>query len=306
VFVQVLLSDGNNTARQTALGECEALDPDTSHLDLSLPNPGPAPAPCAPGVNPSGLPDPDPAPCESAWTSTWYNGMIDLLDCVACPALPPHLTNPGGGGGGGGGATDGCSRNGWTLAMRFASTGSTFEYASPYWTNGETLNAVSADTTCDPAKDEDAKFDVFNTVSATQIRGCLGAFNSSTITNQCFTYNLSAPTTLKALFSDTPDGYAEAQTLGDQSEALRWVAATGKSACTSGWGGVGFNYVDTVSSYVAKVRFGAMTNNEASINTANDAIGFGIVEASGCQEGAGMACYSCSRYPQAGTIWVKA
>jgi hypothetical protein len=43
------------------------------------------------------------------------------------------------------------------------------------------------------------------------------------------------------------------------------------------------------SDYQAKVRFGLLLNNEDSINTANDAVGFGVVEAGGLGAGAGHA-----------------
>ena len=91
------------------------------------------------------------------------------------------------------------------------------------------------------------------------------------------------------------------------ADAQRWLEINGMScADTSGacnWVGAGINLSDDVSSYQAAVRFGILLNNEGSINTANDAVGFGVREANGNSIGAGQAKYPGAVNPSSGTIW---
>ena len=79
----------------------------------------------------------------------------------------------------------------------------------------------------------------------------------------------------------------------------------GTIAVNTNWKAAGINFDDDGSGYQAKVRFGALFNNEGSVVTANDAIGFGATEAGGASVGAGVVVYSNNRYPMQGTIWVK-
>ena len=53
------------------------------------------------------------------------------------------------------------------------------------------------------------------------------------------------------------------------------------------------------------MRFGILLNNEGSIVTANDAVGFGVREANGETIGAGQAKYPGAVNPSSGTIWVR-
>ena len=75
-------------------------------------------------------------------------------------------------------------------------------------------------------------------------------------------------------------------------------------------GMAGINLDDTTGAggshgWEAKVRFGLLLNNEGSITTANDAVGFGAREANGGGVGAGHAKYPGILNSQEGTIWIK-
>jgi len=85
-YIDVLMSDDDNDARQTALEACKVLSPDTSHLDIIYPT--------APDEKVCDLSAVEDAPCSPEFEEG-YAGFIDLRTCVPCAELPPHLTNPG-------------------------------------------------------------------------------------------------------------------------------------------------------------------------------------------------------------------
>jgi hypothetical protein len=86
------------------------------------------------------------------------------------------------------------------------------------------------------------------------------------------------------------------------------ISCADTSACN--WFAAGINLDDTTGAggshgWEAKVRFGLLLNNEGSITTANDAVGFGAREANGGGVGAGHAKYPGILNSQEGTIWIK-
>merc|ERR1712025_911369 len=120
-----------------------------------------------------------------------------------------------------------------------------------------------------PTKNADGKFATFNNVLAKEIRGCLP--------NGCVTYTLPTPMTLRDLFKTTPVS-STSNLQFDQATSSQWTTISGATGLTSGWTGTGINYDDDTSVFKARVRFGALFNNEPSVTTANDAVGFGAVE----------------------------
>ncbi|CAK0899377.1 unnamed protein product [Prorocentrum cordatum] len=120
---------------------------------------------------------------------------------------------------------------------------------------------------------------------------------------------LATTTTLKDLFKNTPIGSSTNIRFGESTADIRlWAEYAGRNGWTetTGWMDSGINYDDDVSDYEARVRFGALFNNEGSINTVNDAIGFGATEAGNHHVGAGAAIWPYKTFPMQGTIWVKA
>merc|ERR1712025_822438 len=139
-----------------------------------------------------------------------------------------------------------------------------------------------------PTKNADGKFATFHGVLAKEIRGCLP--------NGCVTYTLPTPMTLRDLFKSTPVS-STSNVQFDQATSSNWAAISGASGLTSGWTGTGINYDDDKSHFKARVRFGALFNNEATVVTVNDAVGFGATEASGQSVGAGWTRYSGHKVP---------
>lgn len=84
-YINVLISDGENDERQTALEACKVLSPQTSDLDIFYP-----PVPDEKVCDLSAVASP---PCSPEF-ETGYEGLLDLRTCVPCNELPPHLANP--------------------------------------------------------------------------------------------------------------------------------------------------------------------------------------------------------------------
>jgi len=188
----------------------------------------------------------------------------------------------------------------FVLAMRFA-TSSQFTFYSSYWTDDQLVDEADND----PYKDADGKFDSFVSASATQIRGCLPG--------GCKTYDLASlghsATTLQDLFTNIPIGSSNNLKFGESTSDIRlWAEYAGRNGWTeeTGWMDSGINYDDDRSGYQARVRFGAMFNNEGSVVTTNDAVGFGVRDAGSAEVGAGAGVWANQAYPMQGTIWVKA
>ena len=158
--------------------------------------------------------------------------------------------------------------DGFALAMRFGSA-STLFWDSPYWKNAEVIDRD--DMT--PTKDADGKFSVFSTMAVNKIKGCL--------LQGCKTYDLPAATTLQDLFTNTPEGSQNnIQFSESAAECQEWGTIAGKAGqLETGWQKAGINFYDDQSNYQGKVRFGAMFNNEPSVYTTNDVVGFGGQEA---------------------------
>ena len=188
-------------------------------------------------------------------------------------------------------------QDGFELAMRFG-TNSQFTFCSAYWTDRILLDIDDPIAT----KDADGKFASYVNTIATKIKGCLPG--------GCKVYQLPTPMTLLELFTNTPIGSSQNihfSAFPNSVEALEWEGITGQSAVIvqKGWWDSGINYYDDVSWCPSKVRFGGLFNNEASISTVNDAVGFGATECGHEAVGAGAALWHKHRYPSTGTIWVK-
>jgi hypothetical protein len=84
-YIDVLVSDDENDAKQAALTACKDLDPGTSHLTLTAPS-LPVPPPCD-------LAAVSIYPCTDGFVNSRYDGLMDVEICEACPALPSHLGN---------------------------------------------------------------------------------------------------------------------------------------------------------------------------------------------------------------------
>jgi hypothetical protein len=184
--------------------------------------------------------------------------------------------------------------DGFELAMRFG-TESDLVFCSPYWTDSILLDEDDHSAT----KDADGKFAPFVDTVASEIKGCLPG--------GCKVYVLPTPMTLKDLFTNTPIGSEDnIQFSVNNDEALEWEFITGQEiSVETGWYASGINYYDDVSNCPSKVRFGGLFNNEGTISTTNDAIGFGATECGDTEVGAGAAIWKKRRYPSTGTIWVK-
>jgi hypothetical protein len=124
-------------------------------------------------------------------------------------------------------------------------------------------------------------------VIAREIRGCLR--NPSSGQYSCKSYALPSATTLASLFATVGEGPGDASggLLFSENDvgAEGWLAMLGRSRASTqanSFGTVqylrsGVNLRDTLGggTFYARVRFGALVNNEASISTTNDAIGMG-------------------------------
>jgi hypothetical protein len=184
--------------------------------------------------------------------------------------------------------------DGFELAMRFGKE-SEFYFCSSYWTDSVLMDENDQSAT----KDADGKFASFVETVASEIKGCLPG--------GCKVYTLDPPMTLKDLFTNTPIGSQDnIQFSTKHEESLEWQYISGQEiSVETGWYSSGINYFDDVSGCPSKVRFGGLFNNEGSIYTTNDAVGFGATECGNTEVGAGAALWKKKRYPSTGTIWVK-
>jgi hypothetical protein len=208
---------------------------------------------------------------------------------------------------------------GWTLAMRFAPAMSEFNFYSMHWTNQSLVN----EAVIDPMDASDGKFAVYDVIPGDAIRGCLR--NPMDMSYGCKAYDLPATTTLLDLFTSVEVG-SDITMKGlyfneMQPEMLEWLAIQGRTLAEASipnvaYVRVGINIDDDQSCYDARVRFGLVLNNEATISTLNDAAGFGAQSyfTSGCdlgpgvdsgwRTGAGFAA-GPNVYSTAGHIWIR-
>ncbi|MBL8971560.1 MAG: hypothetical protein JNK56_13305, partial [Myxococcales bacterium] len=170
--------------------------------------------------------------------------------------------------------TDG---GGWALAIRFAPTQGQFNFYSPHWTMVSLVN----ENTPGPTDPSDGKFPAYNALPGGEIRGCMQ--HPQTKAYGCKFYALPGTTTLLNLFTSTPVGSDIAMKglyfVEAQAEKLKWLTIQGRTVAEASiapnYVAVGINIDDDQSCYDARVRFGLVLNNEANINTLNDAAGFG-------------------------------
>jgi len=184
--------------------------------------------------------------------------------------------------------------DGFELAMRFGSD-SQFKFCSSYWTDTILLDEHDTSAT----KNADGKFASFVNTKTSEIKGCLPG--------GCKVYTLPKSMTLLELFTNTPIGSTDNVHFSlNDDEALEWQYITGQSlSVETGWYSTGINYFDDVSDCPSKVRFGGLFNNEGSISTTNDAVGFGAIECGNTEVGAGAALWHNQRHPSMGSIWIK-
>ncbi|MEZ4453025.1 MAG: fibrinogen-like YCDxxxxGGGW domain-containing protein [Nannocystaceae bacterium] len=212
--------------------------------------------------------------------------------------------------------TDG---GGWTLVMRFAPTNGQFHFYNPHWSMKSTVN----EDIVDPVDPSDGKFPAFNGVVGGEIRGCLQ--HPVNKNYGCKIYSLPQPKTALDLFANTPIGsdismkglYFKGETTAQKYE---WLTIQGRNvneaSITPNYVEVGINIDDDQSCYDARVRFGLVLNNEANVNTLNDAAGFGsqAYYTVGCDIAPGVdspwktACgfqAGATSYNTAGQIWFR-
>jgi len=156
---------------------------------------------------------------------------------------------------------------GWTLALKIDGAKSTFVYASPLWTNDETLNSTS--TAYDTSE---AKFASFSTMPFTSLR--LGMLEGGT---RRFIRLAVTSTSLRALFSGGP-----VTTMAGRAEWMKLLAdARLQPNCSA----EGFNRdFSSVTVYAARIRLGLLGNNESDCGSPDSFIGFGggFVEPHAC------------------------
>lgn len=204
------------------------------------------------------------------------------------------------------------ANGGWELAMRVQSQNSEFLFESEFWTNDQIYGSNEQISNPSPMIDADVKLPSFLYTNVEHIRGCLGGVSDL----DCKSYDgMGDYSSLQDLFASVPEGTDDvALTFEEtQEEMLGWLSINGLS-CTDlsnvcNWYAAGINLDDTTGQsgahgWEAGVRFGLLLNNENSIYTANDAVGFGCREANGGGVGAGHAQYPGILNPQPGSIWV--
>jgi hypothetical protein len=87
-YIDVLVSDDDNDAKQTALTACKDLVPDTAHLTLILPV---LPSKVTCDLSPIAS-----YPCTDGFVTSRYAGLMDVEACQPCQPLPAHLIAPHG------------------------------------------------------------------------------------------------------------------------------------------------------------------------------------------------------------------
>jgi hypothetical protein len=185
---------------------------------------------------------------------------------------------------------------GWIMAMK-ATRGTTFPYASTYWTTNNTLNTAQTNTS-----DGDAKFEVFNVyptsevmaiwpdIPATTNSGTGGSYGTVTgvwtweqsldVVQRMSREDTTSPkTTLLRLFSRGEEnqivrGYSGANVRIWQGKG----GNTGPFTSQGGFNWYGFNYQTNSGN---KVRWGFAWNNENDENTNDSGGGIGLNGSSG-------------------------
>jgi hypothetical protein len=177
---------------------------------------------------------------------------------------------------------------GWIMAMK-ATRGTTFPYASTYWTTNNTLNTAQTNTS-----DGDAKFEAFNYYStarvmciwpdipATTNSGTGGSYGTPTsvwtwedslsfVNRESEQGERTGRTTLLRLFSK-----GEEHSIITGGGVRTWLGKSSNTGPFSSQGGFqwyGFNYQTNTSN---KVRWGFAWNNEGDQNTNDSGGGIGL------------------------------
>jgi hypothetical protein len=147
---------------------------------------------------------------------------------------------------------------GWTLAMKIDGNQLTFHYDSPYWTNDETLNPISADL--DPPE---AKLASFFTMPLTSVR--VGMRQGAA------TRWLILPATAPSLKSIFLGPFVQTA-LGRQA----WLSLLSSSMLQDFCDREGFNAGGDMAGDYARARIGILGNNEPECVTPDSRLGFGM------------------------------
>ena len=178
---------------------------------------------------------------------------------------------------------------GWTLVMRIKND-TTLNYSSTYWTNATLLDEDTG-ASQKPWLNYNGKFNSWNTVTGTNLRGCRGAPGP----NLCLSQSWTGTVTSYSLFNAA---YKAGTITRAQVIALFGIEDPAEPNCNAS----GINY-----NAGAPTRFGFQGNNEADCNTNDTSWGFGISGYSGTC-GAGVVTYNAATgrtYCQQATMWIK-
>jgi hypothetical protein len=172
---------------------------------------------------------------------------------------------------------------GWMMALK-ATTGTTFNYSSSYWTTNNLLNET--DTTRNNA---DAKYHIFNNYVGTQVMAIwpdVGLSGGSLYVPQygwIWKEDITTPSTLLDLFQTTREINNDALNFPGMNTSIWSHQTTYKT--------YGFNMIGNRSGGSANVRWGFIWNNENDPNSSDTNGGIGM-SISGASYSAGD-WYSC-------------
>lgn len=140
---------------------------------------------------------------------------------------------------------------GWTMMMK-ATSGTTFNYSSSYWTTANTLNATDTTT-----NDGDAKYRSFNEYPVKDLMARWPDINSGTWRWNQLDFNDGVATTLPTFFST-----ANLKFFGDAKNFSGWASGIFSSQTDIRF--YGFNFVNSAAYGLnAKVRWGFGWNENA-------------------------------------------
>jgi len=179
---------------------------------------------------------------------------------------------------------------GWTLVMRFKDD-SVMAYGNPAWTNTSVFNDHPTGSLL-PTENYNAKFQAFNSVLGTSIRGCKQ--NTST----CLSQSWSGDKTCYTLFN----GGRVAGSLS-RSTLTSWFGDD-PSQPNCNQSGINNNFT------YGGARFGLVGNNENDCNSCDSGWGWGVYGCSNQNRGCGTGMQgwfngTCGRNCFQGSLWIK-
>ena len=180
---------------------------------------------------------------------------------------------------------------GWHLAMQFNSK-SNFKFDSPYWSDEKLLGKPGEEN----HRKSDGKYDAFNTIKIAAIRACW---------EKCVVIEVPVShqkKTLHEIFKKVPIG---PDGLEFSTTADEFGAALGIPNNKMCYQKVKINFKDN-SQFKCKGRLALIRNNECNSVTANDALGFGVMEAFGGETGSGLTTAAPKQVTMMpGDLWVR-